>query len=423
METVYLIDHNLELCKRRLQKDISVPEEVKKTIMDFTADLAILGLSKHRQYFYIERLKLIARLLGQKFLAPEKNDIRDALLKLQDSRGKTTEKYSERTLEDIKISLKKFYKTYQNGKYFDSVSWLKKNNHPSKEKKTESIITIEELNSLLTACYNERDRSIISLLYDSGCRIGELLTLRVKDVDFDQYGVKLTVHGKTGNRRVRVVGDSVSLLREYMDRFARKDPGFPLYVKIGKNEPLQYQDVDTMLDKVSKRAGITRHIHPHLFRHTRATLLARDLKEAPLEATMGWVHGSRMSRTYVHLSDEDIDNAVLKVYGIVKKNEKQTIDYRPKICPRCHTENPTINEYCLKCGLPLDANKLIQMEEKEREVENALLQSPVLDQSSKDLLRTFDPQFKDKILEALIQQILENPESRKKFRQELKRGQ
>ena len=143
METVYLIDHNLELCKKRLQKDEALSDEVKKEILDFTADLAILGLSKHRWYFYIERLKLIGRFLGDKFLAHEKNDIRDAMIKLQESKGNRTEKYSERTLEDIKISLKKFYKNYQNGKFFQSVNWLKKNTHPSKEKKVESIVTID----------------------------------------------------------------------------------------------------------------------------------------------------------------------------------------------------------------------------------------------------------------------------------------
>lgn len=217
------------------------------------------------------------------------------------------------------------------------------------------------------------------------------------------------------------MGDSVSLLREYMEKFARRDPQSPLYVKIGKKEPLQYQDVDTMLEKVTKRSGINRRIHPHLFRHTRATLLARDLKEAPLEATMGWVHGSRMSRTYVHLSDEDIDNAVLKVYGIEKKKEKQSIEYRPRVCSRCHTENPTINEYCLKCGLPLDHNKLIELEQKEEEVEKALLDSSVLDSSSKSLLKMFDPQFKDKILEVLLQQIMENPKMKDKFREEFQK--
>ena len=44
-----------------------------------------------------------------------------------------------------------------------------------------------------------------------GCRIGELLTLRVKDLEFDDYGMRLTVKEKTGVRKVRVVRNSVPL--------------------------------------------------------------------------------------------------------------------------------------------------------------------------------------------------------------------
>ncbi len=45
-------------------------------------------------------------------------------------------------------------------------------------------------------------------------------------------------------------------------------------------------------------------------------ILASKVAEAPLESQMGWVHGSRQTRTYIHLSMRDHDNAILKAYGI-----------------------------------------------------------------------------------------------------------
>jgi site-specific recombinase XerC len=59
---------------------------------------------------------------------------------------------------------------------------------------------------MLDATLNMRDKALISLLYDSGCRISELLTMDRKDLGFDQYGAKITVSGKTGVRAVRIVG-------------------------------------------------------------------------------------------------------------------------------------------------------------------------------------------------------------------------
>ena len=111
---------------------------------------------------------------------------------------------------------------------------------------------------------------------------------------------------------------------------------------------MKWNDVNMMLYKVSKRARINRKIHPHLFRHTRATILAKDLKPAPLESTMGWVHGSRMSRIYVNFSDDQVDDAILKVYGIDKEKgrDRNTNQSQPVMCQRCGTENSSNASYC-----------------------------------------------------------------------------
>ena len=72
------------------------------------------------------------------------------------------------------------------------------------------MITETELEKIVSVLNNARDKAIVYALYDSGCRIGELLTLRNKDVEFDEYGAILSVTGKTGYRKVRVVGNSIS---------------------------------------------------------------------------------------------------------------------------------------------------------------------------------------------------------------------
>ncbi|MEM3829269.1 MAG: site-specific integrase, partial [Conexivisphaerales archaeon] len=307
------------------------------------------------------------------------------------------------------------------GKYFEVVSKIKINNHASKEKKPEDLITKEELNDLLKACVNERDKALISLLYDSGCRIGELLTLRVKDVEYDEYGMRLTVAGKTGVRRVRVVGDSVPLLRAYEERYNRKNPDDLLFVGMDGGV-LKYGAVNTMLYKVSRRAGIKKRIHPHLFRHTRATLLARDLPEAPLESQMGWVHGSRMSRIYVSLSAQQQDEAVLRVYGIEKKKDEKGLEYVPQICPRCGTENPgrDISKYCYKCGMPLDKNLMVAYEEAKEKANSLIMSSSLVDGFFKSVLQQMDPEARDKLYEAFFRVVEEDPKFKEALIKEIR---
>lgn len=412
MESIYDIDRNLELCKGRLKRDNEIPEEVKNEILKFAKALNRKRVGKHRQYFLIERLKIVSRIMGNKFLNPTSKDfdnVMDGLLEAKAKRKRSYsegEGYSERTISDMVFSLKRFYRDYKDGKYLEKASKLKINNHASREKKPDDLVTREELNVLLKACMNERDRALISMLYESGCRIGELLTLRVKDVVFDQYGMRLTVTGKTGVRKVRVIGDSVALTRQYQDRYNRKNPDDLLFTGM-KGGLLKYDAVNTMLYKVTKRAGISKRIHCHLFRHTRATLLAKDLPEAPLEAQMGWKHGSKMTEVYVSLNDEQRDEAILRVYGITKKKDEKEIEYVPQMCRRCGTTNPgeDVTSYCYKCGMPLGKKLYEEIEKERKEEEEFLTKSKLVNNEDKENLKLIEPEWKDKILSLIWKKI------------------
>jgi site-specific recombinase XerC len=82
--------------------------------------------------------------------------------------------------------------------------------------KREEIITEDELDRLIQVSDYPRDKALWSLLYDSGCRIGELQTLRVKDIEMNDYGHTMKVNGKTGQRWVVVVGNSIVYLQEWL---------------------------------------------------------------------------------------------------------------------------------------------------------------------------------------------------------------
>ncbi|MEM3198250.1 MAG: tyrosine-type recombinase/integrase, partial [Thermoplasmata archaeon] len=87
------------------------------------------------------------------------------------------------------------------------MKWIRiGNGHPSKQVKPESLVTIEEINQLISACENQRDKAIFSTIYDSGIRLGDLLSMKIKDITFDNYGTLLKVYSKICHPTVRVVG-------------------------------------------------------------------------------------------------------------------------------------------------------------------------------------------------------------------------
>jgi len=168
--------------------------------------------------------------------------------------------------------------------------------------KTEpEILSLREISAIVENLPSFRDKLLVLLLYESGARIGEILNLRRGDVTFDEYGAKLRLKGKTGTRYIRVVKTA---------RFLEA------WVELNKSDrlfELSNQRVCQILKEAAKKAGIKKRVHPHLFRHTRATHLAKYLTEPELKVYFGWSKDSRMPAIYVHLSGRDVDDKILQI--------------------------------------------------------------------------------------------------------------
>jgi hypothetical protein len=273
---------------------------------------------------------------------------------------------------------------------------------------------------MIDACNNTRDKALISLLYDSGCRIGEILTLRMDDIVFDEYGMILRVHGKTGNRSVRIVGDSISYLKDYIKSKDDKDESlFTDLQKQNMHMPMKYYGARKLLINLKARTGIEKRIYPHLFRHSRASLLASKVPEAPLESQMGWVHGSKMTSVYVHLSMRDQDNAILKAYGIKTDESEMIIEERPKKCPRCDSLNPENARYCHNCWLHFDEKLALEYENREKEIEQKIEKSNAIPELTKKLIEKAPEAFKTQLIENALEEILKDSDLLKKFRNEM----
>ncbi len=347
----------------RLRKLESLPPAQARLIRRFIDRGAAQGLTFHRLNFYLSHLRRIAEMLGPKFERPSRKDIEALVARVE---GLDLEDWTKSNYRQV---LKRFYR-WRLGRdqaYPDCVAWIRvkrSRNH----KLPQDLLSREEIRGMIDACLNPRDRALIATLADSGCRIGEALTLRLRNVSFDEYGVVLMVSGKTGDRRVRMIGDGIAHLSAWMDVHPSKgDREAPLFVGMDKRtwkDALSYAAARKLIDSAARRAGLKKRVHPHLFRHSRASELAKRLPEAPLEQLMGWVHGSSMTKTYVHLSGRDIDRILLESAGIAApKDEAAEKETLPKACPRCTKLNTRDARFCRQCGLPLDLETGLNLED------------------------------------------------------------
>jgi len=359
--------HDLYDYKGRLEHVIKIigkaktSQNNKQILLKYKDDYIANGLSIARAVRVSYDLLRLARLLDKDFDKADAEDMRKVMVKLED------EGISERTKYDFKVSVKRFYRWLRKSKtYPDEVEWIKPRFNERNRKLPKELLTEDDIKKLIQAADNPRDKAFVFTLYESGCRIGELLTLKIKNIDFDEYGAILLVNGKTGERRIRVIS-AANLITEWLNKHPlKKDPEALLWVsKDYKRNDLSYRRIRDVLDNLKKRAKISKKVNPHNFRHSRATFLANHLTEAQMKEFFGWVQSSEMASVYVHLSGRDVDDALLKTYGLENKKKEQSSELKPIKCIRCEQVNPPTNDFCQKCGIALNREAEIGVVKKD----------------------------------------------------------
>lgn len=353
--------HNYE---RKLERTAAAIERAaitpanKQDILAFRDQCFSEGLSVARVEKYLGHLKSLASRLNKDFAAATMEDIQRLVRDIERA------DLSEWTKRDFRITLKKFYR-WLRGTERDppEVAWLRSDVRNHRRKLPEEVLTEEDVCKLIDACYTTRDKALVSVLYESGCRIGELASLRIKHVVPHPHGLRLIVDGKTGPRRVLIVS-AAPCLSEWLNMHPRKSqPGAYVWVAQDcRRQRLSYPRVYDILTTAARRAGIAKPVNPYTFRHSRATYLANHFTEAQMNEFLGWVQGSDMPAVYVHLSGRDVDNALLKTYGIAPDSKEgvQT-QLKPKPCPRCALQNAATNKFCSRCGTVLEQRTAREM--------------------------------------------------------------
>lgn len=384
--------YDTEACKRSMDNakrtiaSLEISETNRKTIFGFLDSCSSEGLSPRRVLKYHYTIAGIARRLSKDFEKVNRADIEQLIGKMEQS------DYSHWTKHDYRVTLKKFFRWLrQTEEYPPEVKWLRstiRNNHA---KLPEEILTPQEVQSIIAAATTPRDRALIASLYESGCRIGELLGLQMKHIQQHPHGFQITVTGKTGSRRVLLIA-CAPYLSEWLNQHPRReDPQSPVWATSDHRAGLLcYGRVSAILRKTARRAGVTKAVNPHNFRHSRATHLANHLTEAQMKEYFGWVQGSDMASTYVHLSGRDIDSALLKLNNIqTSETNRQVESFSLRLCPRCRLENPPANKFCSRCGMVLDeqaAHELIKATIERKETDE-IMDRLIQDQRFREILR------------------------------------
>jgi integrase/recombinase XerD len=180
------------------------------------------------------------------------------------------------------------------------------------------VFSAQEVQALLNACARQRDRLLVSLLYESGMRVGQALGLRHADIRSYEGEIDI-IHRANSNgacaksRSPYTVHVSKALMELYADYLvheyqeATHDYVFVNWWSGRIGAPMTYATVIDLFRKLSARTDL--HATPHMFRQTHATdLLRAGWDPAYVQRRLGHAQIQTTVNTYVHLSSGDLGN-------------------------------------------------------------------------------------------------------------------
>ena len=183
MLDIHNCSRRLESVTNNLKNNPAISGDNKQLIIKFKDD-CLLEISPGRTIRYVQNLVRISMWLNNDFNECSKEDIKSLVAYINDL------DYKDWTKQLYKVTIRKFYKWLRNTEdYPEEVKWIKTTVKNNNRMLPEELLSEEDIQKLIESADHPRDRAFISTLYESGCRIGEIATLKLKHTKTDRYGI------------------------------------------------------------------------------------------------------------------------------------------------------------------------------------------------------------------------------------------
>lgn len=291
----------------KLEGNISKPEESDLQIVEsFIAAKRIEGCSEKSLKYYQKTIQTMLEKIHKEIRKIVTDDLRLYLTNYQ-----TQNNSSKVTIDNIRRILSSFFSWLEDEGYIFK-SPIRRIHKVKTDKIIKETYTDEELEKLRDNCVEERDLAIIDMLASTGMRIGEMVLLNRKDVNFQER--ECIVFGKGSKERIVYFDARTKLhLKNYLD--SRKDDNEALFVSLKKPaKRVTIGGIESRLRKMGNELEIHK-VHPHKFRRTLATM-AID-KGMPIEQLQELLGHQRIDTTlqYAMVKQSNVKLAHKKYIG------------------------------------------------------------------------------------------------------------
>ena len=184
-----------------------------------------------------------------------------------------------------------------------------------REQRLPEVLTMDEVKKILDNCNHtpigNQDRLIIKLLIATGARVSEILNLKIRDVENQDYEF-IKVLGKGSKYRIVPIYDSLDVeIKKFIEndrpKLKEADENFKLFPSVRR------ENFWKKLKKIAKDAGIEKNVYPHIFRHSVATVLLSNGADIRIVQEILGHANITTTEIYTHVEKSDLKQIYNKI--------------------------------------------------------------------------------------------------------------
>jgi len=316
MRDLYNIDYKYQAAIEKAKKQLE--KGTYQSIMRYHDFCISKDIKKHRLIKIVNLLKLVSIMSGKILTKLSKQELIQILAKINQTG------LSKSTRRDYIIVLNGYLKFALAKRRYNSIDELFKHKPSSQVRAPIRRIQESDMPSILNATNSAEMKLLLSLLWETGARIGEVLNLQKEDIE-DGQNLYLNLDGKTGKRKIVVVENADSLRK-----LAYVSAGGYLFSSDHRKFTIE-------LKRIQKITGLP-ELYAHLFRKSRASTLLQNVPEQIVKKYLGWTPDSKMLKHYSFISHEEANSAILKMHQKINP-------YAPQLSLQKHYKTVNLRNY------------------------------------------------------------------------------